>query len=105
MTADKNLTVDEMRLLAKAAAKASQELDISDVLRPLNVVEDVDLATAIVQIYVDLMSIVGGDLVVARAWLRGTNHAFDGRKPVDMMGDDAGLAQISDYLTSQRFGR
>jgi uncharacterized protein (DUF2384 family) len=51
------------------------------------------------------MSIVGGDLVVARAWLRGTNHAFDGRKPVDMMGDDAGLAQISDYLTSQRFGR
>jgi hypothetical protein len=60
-----------------------------------------ELAVLFLRLFRSLDAIVGGDVPVARAWLRNTNTAF-GAAPMTMIESVAGLVQVVAYLDDRR---
>lgn len=61
-----------------------------------------ELAASLVRLYRSLISLVGGNDELARAWLRSTNAAFDAQKPVVLIRRIDGLLHVCEYLDAQR---
>jgi len=60
-----------------------------------------ELAVLFLRLFRSLDAIVGGDVAVARAWLRNTNTAF-GAAPMTLIESVAGLVQVVAYLDDRR---
>ena len=60
-----------------------------------------ELAVLFLRLFRSLDAIVGGDVAVARAWLRNTNTAF-GAKPITLIESVAGLVHVVAYLDDRR---
>lgn len=60
-----------------------------------------ELGLLFVRLFRSLDAIVGGDEVVARAWLRGDNDALGGR-PVKLIETVWGLARVLAYLDARQ---
>src|SRR5687767_15675768 len=60
-----------------------------------------ELAVLFLRLFRSLDAIVGGDVAVARAWLRNTNTAF-GAAPITLIESVAGLVQVVAYLDDRR---
>ena len=60
-----------------------------------------ELAVLLLRLFRSLDAIVGGDVPVARAWLRNTNTAF-GAAPITMIESVAGLVHVVAYLDDRR---
>jgi hypothetical protein len=60
-----------------------------------------ELAVLFLRLFRSLDAIVGGDVAVARAWLRNTNTAL-GAAPIALIGSVAGLVHVVAYLDDRR---
>ncbi|RVA64598.1 MbcA/ParS/Xre antitoxin family protein [Mesorhizobium sp. M7A.F.Ca.CA.001.11.2.1] len=60
-----------------------------------------ELAVLFVRLFRSLDAIVGGDAVVARAWLKNANTAFDAA-PLEKILTITGLVDVIAYLDSRR---
>lgn len=60
-----------------------------------------ELAVLFLRLYRSLDAIVGGDVAVARAWLRNTNTAL-GAAPIALIESVAGLVNVVAYLDHRR---
>ena len=60
-----------------------------------------ELAVLFLRLFRSLDGIVGGDVAVARAWLRNENTAL-GAKPIAMIESVAGLVNVVAYLDARR---
>jgi len=60
-----------------------------------------ELAVLFLRLFRSLDAIVGGDVAVARAWLRNTNTAF-GAAPITLIESVAGLVHVVAYLDDRR---
>ena len=60
-----------------------------------------ELAVQFVRLYRSLDAIVGGDDVVAAAWLKNSNVVL-GTKPITMIQTVPGLMNVIQYLNSRR---
>ena len=60
-----------------------------------------ELAVLFLRLFRSLDAIVGGDVAVARAWLRNTNTAF-GAPPITLIESVAGLVHVVAYLDDRR---
>jgi hypothetical protein len=60
-----------------------------------------ELAVLFVRLFRSLDAIVGGDEIVARAWLKNINTALDGR-PVEKIQTVTGLIDAIAYLDARR---
>ncbi|AZV22214.1 MbcA/ParS/Xre antitoxin family protein [Mesorhizobium sp. M7A.F.Ce.TU.012.03.2.1] len=60
-----------------------------------------ELAVLFVRLFRSLDAIVGGDAVVARAWLKNVNAAFDAA-PLEKILTITGLVDVIAYLDSRR---
>ena len=60
-----------------------------------------ELGVLFVRLFRSLDAIVGGDQSVAKAWIRNTNVALDGR-PLEKIATIAGLIDVIAYLDSRR---
>jgi uncharacterized protein (DUF2384 family) len=60
-----------------------------------------ELAVLLVRLFRALDAIVGGDEEAARAWLRSSNTALDGR-PIEMIQSVPGLVDAIAYLDARR---
>jgi transcriptional regulator with XRE-family HTH domain len=108
-------------LITKAVLRAAERLDLSnkELARIIGVSESTisrmstgshtlspeqkpfELALLLVRLYRSLDSIVGGDAMVARAWLRADNSAL-GSAPLEQMLSIAGLVETIAYLDARR---
>jgi uncharacterized protein (DUF2384 family) len=61
-----------------------------------------ELGVHLVRLYRSLLSMVGGNDELARAWLRSANRALGGRAPIDAIRSVAGLVHACDYLDAHR---
>jgi hypothetical protein len=60
-----------------------------------------ELAVLLVRLFRSLDAMVGGDVAVARAWLRNSNTAL-GAAPVSLIASVAGLVNVVAYLDARR---
>jgi hypothetical protein len=60
-----------------------------------------ELAVLFLRLFRSLDAIVGGDVTVARAWLRGENTAL-GAAPITLIVSVAGLVDVVAYLDAHR---
>lgn len=60
-----------------------------------------ELAVLFIRLYRSLDTIVGGDEIAARAWLRNTNTVLNGT-PVEKIQSISGLMNVIDYLDARR---
>lgn len=60
-----------------------------------------ELAVLFLRLFRSLDAIVGGDVVVARTWLRNPNTAF-GAAPITQIESVAGLVHVVAYLDDRR---
>lgn len=60
-----------------------------------------ELAVLFLRLFRSLDAIVGGDVAVARAWLRNTNTAL-GAAPMTLIESVAGLVHVVAYLDDRR---
>ena len=60
-----------------------------------------ELAVLFLRLFRSLDAIVGGDVAVARAWLRNPNTAF-GAAPITLIESVAGLVHVVAYLDERR---
>ena len=60
-----------------------------------------ELAVLFLRLFRSLDAIVGGDVAVARAWLRNMNTAF-GAAPITLIESVAGLVHVVAYLDDRR---
>ena len=60
-----------------------------------------ELAVLFLRMYRSLDSLVDGDVIAARAWLRNENTAL-GAVPLTHLASVAGLVNVVDYLDSRR---
>jgi hypothetical protein len=60
-----------------------------------------ELAVLFLRLFRSLDAIVGGDVAVARAWLRNPNTAL-GAAPITLIASVAGLVQVVGYLDHRR---
>jgi hypothetical protein len=60
-----------------------------------------ELAILFVRLFRSLDAIVGGDAVVARAWLRGDNTVL-GATPISLIASVSGLVNVVAYLDTRR---
>jgi Protein of unknown function (DUF2384) len=60
-----------------------------------------ELAVLFLRLFRSLDAIVGGDVAVARAWLRNPNTAF-GAAPMTLIESVAGLVHVVGYLDDRR---
>ena len=60
-----------------------------------------ELAVLFLRLFRSLDAIVGGDVAVARAWLRNPNTAF-GAAPITLIESVAGLVHVVAYLDDRR---
>jgi hypothetical protein len=60
-----------------------------------------ELAVLFLRLFRSLDAIVGGDVAVARAWLRNSNTAF-GAAPITLIESVAGLVHVVAYLDDRR---
>lgn len=60
-----------------------------------------ELAVLLIRLFRSLDAIVGGDVEVARAWLRNHNTAL-GATPLSLIPSIAGLVNVVAYLDSRR---
>jgi hypothetical protein len=60
-----------------------------------------ELAVLFLRLFRSLDAIVGGDVAVARAWLRNPNTAFDAA-PITLIESVAGLVHVVAYLDDRR---
>ena len=60
-----------------------------------------ELAVLFLRLFRSLDAIVGGDVSVARVWLRNTNTAF-GAAPITLIESVAGLVHVVAYLDDRR---
>lgn len=67
--------------------------------------QDSDGAAALVLIHRALLSLVGGDRDLARAWVVAPNRAFANQTPKTILLQDRGLMTVLDYLNSACFTR
>ena len=108
-------------LITKAVLRAAERLDLSnkELARIIGVSESTisrmsagahalspgqkpfELALLLVRLYRSLDSIVGGDAMVARAWLRADNSAL-GSAPLEQILSIAGLVETIAYLDARR---
>jgi transcriptional regulator with XRE-family HTH domain len=108
-------------LITKAVLRAAERLELSnkELARIIGVSESTisrmsagahtlspeqkpfELALLLVRLYRSLDSIVGGDAMVARAWLRADNSAL-GSAPLEQMLSIAGLVETIAYLDARR---
>ncbi len=61
-----------------------------------------ELGTHLVRLYRSLLSMVGGNDELARAWLRSANQAFGGRIPLNEIRSVEGLVHACDYVDAHR---
>jgi uncharacterized protein (DUF2384 family) len=61
-----------------------------------------ELSAHLVRLYRSLFSLVGGDDTLARGWLRSSNTAFSGQKPIDVIKRIDGLLHACEYLDAHR---
>lgn len=61
-----------------------------------------ELSAHLVRLYRSLFSLVGGDDALARGWLRSSNTAFSGQKPIDVIKRIDGLLHTCEYLDAHR---
>lgn len=115
------LPVKEAAVLTKAVISAADQLGVS--ARSLSAILGVSEATVsrmrrsdfllergskpfelgvlFVRLFRSLDAIVGGDQSVAKAWIRNSNVALDGR-PLEKIATIAGLIDVIAYLDSRR---
>ena len=60
-----------------------------------------ELALILVRVYRSLDALVGSDDAQRRAWMRGHNHALNG-KPVELIERAEGLVAVVGYLDAMR---
>jgi uncharacterized protein (DUF2384 family) len=60
-----------------------------------------ELAVMFVRLYRSLDAVVGGDDLVARAWLRNSNSALK-KHPIDLIETVSGLTDVIQYLDARR---
>lgn len=60
-----------------------------------------ELAVLVIRLFRSLDAIVGGDVEVARAWLRNHNTVL-GAEPLSLIPSVAGLVNVVAYLDSRR---
>jgi hypothetical protein len=112
---------EEGRVLSKAALRAADQLGITakmlagviGVSEPTvsrmrrneyaleRGTKQFELAVLFLRLYRSLDAIVGGDETVARAWLRNSNSALNG-KPVERIQTVSGLVDAIQYLDARR---
>lgn len=115
------ITLSESRILSKAVARAASLLEFNkEELATIVGVGESDLsklydgiyffqseskqfssAVLFVRLFRSLDAIVGGNVSVAKSWLRNENYAFQ-TSPFEKIKDVAGLAEVVEYLDSQR---
>jgi len=61
-----------------------------------------ELSAVLVRIYRSVFALVGGDEVLARAWLRAPNRAFSGEAPANLLVRVDGLLRVCEYLDAHR---
>lgn len=107
-------------VLSKAAARAAGQLDLSqaELAKVLGVSpaavsravnggrlpdnpKTLELATLFIRLYRALDAIIGGEALVASAWLRNPNAAL-GMRPIDAIVTIPGLVATLAYLDSRR---
>ena len=121
MQTQETVTSEErIRVLTDAVLEVSRDLEISQedlgyMLRAGDRVDtadradgcligdslkDSDGAAALVSIHRALLSLVGGDRDLARAWVVAPNRAFANQTPKTILLQDGGLMTVLDYLNS-----
>jgi uncharacterized protein (DUF2384 family) len=60
-----------------------------------------ELAVLFVRLYRSLDAIIGGDDLIARAWIKNPNTVLGGA-PVDLMQSVSGLTNVIQYLDARR---
>jgi uncharacterized protein (DUF2384 family) len=106
-------------IVAKAALRAADRLDVTNKLlaRIIGVSEATvsrmrrgdyplenkpfELAIMFIRLYRSLDAVIGGDDVVAKAWLRNKNSALK-EAPIDLIQSVSGLADVIQYLDARR---
>lgn len=61
-----------------------------------------ELSAHLVRLYRALFSMVGGNDELASGWLRASNKAFNGQKPLDLIKRVDGLLNVCEYLDAHR---
>lgn len=62
--------------------------------------QELDRAASLVLVHRALLSLVGGDRDLARAWIGSPNKAFANQAPKTILLQDGGLMAVLDYLNS-----
>lgn len=106
-------------IVAKAALRAADRLDVTNKLlaKIIGVSEATvsrmrraeyplenkpfELAIMFIRLYRSLDAVIGGDDVVAKAWLRNKNSALK-EAPIDLIQSVSGLTDVIQYLDARR---
>lgn len=99
---DLELSPEDLSSMLRAGDRVDTTANHADGRLIADSLQGSDGAAALVLIHRALLSLVGGDRDLARAWIASPNRAFANQAPKTILLQDEGLMTVLGYLNSAR---